>query len=214
MSTVPVARRDLLALVLAATCWGVGTVISKAALDEVPPLTLLPIQLAVSLVILGVLMRRQGISFRSEGSPLLGRLGLLNPGAAYALSLLGLATITASLSVLLWALEPLMILFLAGWFLHERITPSFIALSLVAVGGVAVILYDPAASSRPGDRRGPHPGGHRLLCGLLGDHAALDPRCAGDESGDPCAAGARAGLRARARRRGRRRRRRDLAVVA
>ena len=43
MSTVPVARRDLLALVLAAVCWGVGTVISKAALDEVPPLTLLPI---------------------------------------------------------------------------------------------------------------------------------------------------------------------------
>ena len=90
MSTVPVARRDLAALVLAATCWGVGTVISKAALDEVPPLTLLPIQLAASLAILGVLMRRQGISFRSEGSPLLGRLGLLNPGAAYALSLLGL----------------------------------------------------------------------------------------------------------------------------
>ena len=59
-------------------------------------------------------MRRQGISFRSEGSPLLGRLGLLNPGAAYALSLLGLTTITASLSVLLWALEPLMILFLAA----------------------------------------------------------------------------------------------------
>ena len=147
MATSPVARRDLIALVLAATCWGVGTVISKAALDEVPPLTLLPIQLAVSLVILGVLMRRQGISFRSDGSPLLGRLGLLNPGAAYALSLLGLATITASLSVLLWALEPLMILFLAGWFLHERITPSFIALSLVAVGGVAVILYDPAAST-------------------------------------------------------------------
>jgi probable blue pigment (indigoidine) exporter len=147
MSTSPVARRDVLALVLAAICWGVGTVISKAALDEVPPLTLLPIQLAVSLVILGVLMRRRGISFRSEGSPLLGRLGLLNPGAAYALSLLGLATITASLSVLLWALEPLMILFLAGWFLHERITSSFIALSLVAVGGVVVILYDPTAST-------------------------------------------------------------------
>ncbi len=61
-----VARRDLAALILAATCWGGGTVISKAALDEVPPLTLLPIQLAASLVILGVLMRRQGISFRSD----------------------------------------------------------------------------------------------------------------------------------------------------
>jgi len=142
-----VARRDLAALVLAATCWGVGTVISKAALAEVPPLTLLPIQLTASLVILGVLMRRQGISFRSGDSPLLGRLGLLNPGAAYALSLLGLTTITASLSVLLWALEPLLILVLAATFLHERITPAFIALSLTAVAGMVVIVYDPSSSS-------------------------------------------------------------------
>jgi len=142
-----IARRDLAALILAATCWGVGTVISKAALAEVPPLTLLPIQLAASLAILAVLMRRQKVSLRTEGSPLLGRLGLLNPGLAYALSLLGLTTITASLSVLLWALEPLMILFLAAWFLRERITPAFIVLSVVAVLGMAVIIYDPSSSS-------------------------------------------------------------------
>lgn len=146
MSRPSIARRDLVALILAATCWGVGTVISKAALDEVPPLTLLPIQLAASLTVLAVLMRRQGISFRS-GSPLLGRLGLLNPGLAYALSLLGLVTMTASLSVLLWALEPLMILVLAAWFLHERITPTFVVLSLLAVAGMVLVVYDPTASS-------------------------------------------------------------------
>lgn len=147
MSHPSVARRDVAALVLASACWGVGTVISKAALDEVPPLTLLPIQLSASLAVLAVLMRRQGISVRSHGSPLLGRLGLLNPGIAYALSLLGLTTITASLSVLLWALEPLMILVLAAWFLHERITPTFIVLSMLAVAGMVVIVYDPASSS-------------------------------------------------------------------
>lgn len=145
MSTIN--RRDLAALVLAATCWGVGTVISKAALAEVPPLTLLPIQLGASLVVLAVLMRRQGVSLRSEGSPLLGRLGLLNPGLAYALSLLGLTAITASLSVLLWALEPLMILFLAAWFLRERITATFVLLSILAVAGMVLVVYDPAATS-------------------------------------------------------------------
>ncbi len=83
MSRSSVAGRDLGALILAATCWGVGTVVSKAALDEVPPLTLLPIQLVASLGVLGVLMRRRRISFRSEGSRLLGRLGLLtHPSAA------------------------------------------------------------------------------------------------------------------------------------
>ena len=147
MSRSSVARRDLVALTLAATCWGVGTVVSKAALAEVPPLTLLPIQLAASLAVLGILMRRQGIAFRTEGSPLLGRLGLLNPGVAYALSLLGLTAITASLSVLLWALEPLMILFLAAWFLGERITPTFVVLSLIAVAGMVVIVYDPSTSN-------------------------------------------------------------------
>jgi len=146
MSRSSVARRDLAALILAATCWGVGTVISKAALDEVPPLTLLPIQLAASLAVLAVLMRHQGIPFRSGDPPLLGRLGLLNPGIAYALSLLGLATITASLSVLLWALEPLLILVLAGWFLRERITPTFVVLSLVAVAGMVIIVYEPSTS--------------------------------------------------------------------
>ena len=142
-----VARRDLAALVLAAICWGVGTVISKAALAEVPPLTLLPIQLGASLLVLAALMRRNGISFRTQGSPLLGRLGLLNPGMAYALSLLGLTAITASLSVLLWALEPMMILFLAAWFLHERITPAFVVLSGIAVAGMVLIVFDPSSTS-------------------------------------------------------------------
>ena len=145
MSRSSIARRDLAALILAATCWGVGTVISKAALKEIPPLTLFPIQLTVSLVLLAVLMRRQGIALRSEGVPLLGRLGLLNPGLAYALSLLGLTTITASLYVLLWTFEPLMILFLAAWFLRERITPAFVVLSGMAVAGMVVIVYDPSS---------------------------------------------------------------------
>ena len=147
MSRYSVTRRDLLSLVLAAVCWGAGTVVSKAALAEVPPLTLLPVQLAASLGVLAVLMRRRRIPFRSDAPPLLGRLGLLNPGVAYALSLLGLTTITASLSVLLWAFEPLMILGLAAWFLGERITPSFVGLSIAAVAGMALIVYDPSSST-------------------------------------------------------------------
>jgi drug/metabolite transporter (DMT)-like permease len=54
---------------------------------------------------------------------------VLNPGIAYALSLNGLVSITASLAVLLWALEPILILILASVFLGERITRTFIALT-------------------------------------------------------------------------------------
>jgi drug/metabolite transporter (DMT)-like permease len=139
--------RDLGALGLAATCWAIGTVVSKAALDEVPPLTLLPVQLAASLMVLVLLMRSRGIPLRSDGSPLLARLGLLNPGLAYALSLIGLTTITASLSVLLWALEPLLILFLAAWFLRERLTLTFVILSLIAFVGMGIVVFDPGAGT-------------------------------------------------------------------
>ena len=144
---MPIDRRDLGRLILAATCWGVGTVISKAALDEFAPLTLLAVQLGSSLIVLALLLRLQGSPLLAGAPTRLGRLGLLNPGLAYALSLLGLATITASLSVLLWALEPLLIMALAGIFLRERITSTFVALSFVAVAGMVVVLWDPGATS-------------------------------------------------------------------
>ena len=124
--------------------------VSKRAIDEIPPLTLLPIQLGASLATLAVLMRWRRVPFRDRStSPILGRLGLLNPGLAYALSLLGLASITASLSVMLWAIEPLLILFLAGWFLREQIAPSLVVLSLIAVGGMLLLIYEPAGGGSP-----------------------------------------------------------------
>lgn len=143
-------RRTVLALTLAAACWGFGTVVSKRAIDEIPPLTLLPIQLGASVAVLALLMRWRGLPFRDRAaSPVLGRLGVLNPGLAYALSLLGLVHISASLSVMLWAIEPLLILFLAAWFLHERVGPSLIGLSVVAVGGMLLVIYQPGSSGTP-----------------------------------------------------------------
>lgn len=138
-----IERRDLASLILAAVCWGLGTVVSKAALTEIPPVTLLAIQLASSLVVLTVLMRRQGIPLRGDAPRLLLRLGLLNPGLSYALGLVGLASITASVSVLLWALEPVMILFLAAVVLRERTTPMILVLSVAAMAGVGLVVYDP-----------------------------------------------------------------------
>jgi len=105
------------------------------------------IQLAASLVVLALLMRWRRLPFGDRtASPILGRLGVLNPGLAYALSLLGLVYISASLSVMLWAIEPLMILFLAGWFLHERSSPSLVVLSLVALAGMLLVIYQPGST--------------------------------------------------------------------
>jgi probable blue pigment (indigoidine) exporter len=150
VSVSSLARRDYLPLILAAACWGFGTVISKRAVAEIPPLTLLPIQLGSSLLLLAILMRSRGVPFCDPtSSPILGRLGVLNPGLAYALSLVGLVTMTASLSVMLWALEPLLILVLAAWLLRERITAGVVILSLIAVGGMLLVIYAPSGVGSP-----------------------------------------------------------------
>ena len=47
------------ALVAAAACWGLGTVASKQVVDDVAPLTLLPIQLAAGcILLLGISLAR------------------------------------------------------------------------------------------------------------------------------------------------------------
>jgi drug/metabolite transporter (DMT)-like permease len=142
--------RSAAALVLAAAAWGIGTVVSKRAVAEVQPLTVIAIQLAASVAILVILMRARGIPLRGDQPAVLGRLGILNPGIAYALSLLGLVTVSASLSVLVWALEPLLILALAMVVLRERVTLGFIAASIAAVAGSALVIGAPAGGELVG----------------------------------------------------------------
>ena len=138
---------EVLFLVAAAACWGIGTVASKQAVAEFPPLTLLAIQLATSVTFLAVLARARGEApSPSADGRRLSRLGLLNPGLAYALSLAGLTQISASLSVLLWASEPILILALAAFVLGERLGLSIIGSSGVAILGLVLVVFDPAAS--------------------------------------------------------------------
>ena len=97
--------------------------LSKQVLDRgVAPLTLLAVELAASalLLLLAMLLLRVRLT-SSPAMVMLAVLGVLNPGLAYALGLLGLVSITASMSVLLWATEPILIMLLAVLVLRERI---------------------------------------------------------------------------------------------
>ncbi|HET7030973.1 MAG TPA: DMT family transporter [Candidatus Limnocylindrales bacterium] len=141
---MPSSWRPFALLVLAAACWGTGTVLSKQAVAEVPPLVLLSAQLVVSVAVLGLAMARDRATIRGLDPRLIG-LGALNPGLAYALSLIGLTSISASLSVLLWAIEPILILLLASAVLRERPGGQVAGLSVLALGGLAVVLNAPAA---------------------------------------------------------------------
>lgn len=143
----PTAGQAVVALVAAAGCWGVGTVVSKQVVDDVAPLTLLPVQLAVScaFLLLVTLVRREPLIW-TPPMRRLAALGVLNPGIGYSLGLIGLTTITASMSVLLWALEPVLILLLATLVLRERIPPVLAVTLAVAIAGVLLVMYQPGAT--------------------------------------------------------------------
>lgn len=139
--------RSVLWLVAAAACWGSGTIASKRAVDEITPLALLAIQLAVSVAALAVLTSvRQGRLRWSPDLRRVGALGILNPGVSYLLSLLGLAQITASLSVLLWSAEPLLILTLAWCLLGERVTGLQAIAMVLACAGVVLVVFEGSTS--------------------------------------------------------------------
>ncbi len=127
-------------MVLAAACWGFATVMSKGVLDYVPPLTLLVVQLTVSIVCLWavVFVRRVRIPFDKQTFQA-ALTGLLEPGFAYTLSLVGLTMTTASMSTLIWDIEPIIIIGLAYVILHERLTRPLLTFSLLAILGVVLV---------------------------------------------------------------------------
>lgn len=143
--------RSALLLVAATAGWGCGTVLSKQVLDRgVAPLTLLAIELTASSLLL--LAGTVVLGSRPTWSANLGRLaalGVLNPGLAYALGLLGLVTIDASMSVLLWATEPILIMLLAVLVLRERVAAATVIAVAAALVGVLLVLYRPGASGDP-----------------------------------------------------------------
>src|SRR5271166_4980183 len=126
-------------LLVACAFWGGGTVLNKALLASLPPVTLLFLQLVPSVAALwsAMLLSRVRLPRASLLAPI-AALGLLNPGVAYTLSLMGLSRVSASVTTLLWASEPLMILLLAAALLREPL--SWRLSSLMAVGAVGVVL--------------------------------------------------------------------------
>jgi drug/metabolite transporter (DMT)-like permease len=130
----------IVSLTLASALWGIATVISKAVLASVPPITFLVIQLAPSATALWVLVLARGTHSRTwRGLFPLALLGLLNPGLSYTLSMLGLTQTTASVATLLWAAEPALIVVTAWLLLQETITPRFLIVTAAAACGVLLV---------------------------------------------------------------------------
>lgn len=149
------------ALLLVSSCalWGAATVFSRGLLSSIPPIALLVLQLAPSVMLLWLVVWLSGACMPPR-KVVLGHalLGLLNPGVSYTLSLMGLALISASVSSLLWAAEPLMIAGLAAMLLAEPVRARLLAVMLAGMAGVALVVGGGMSTAG-----GVHPAGVLLL---------------------------------------------------
>lgn len=138
------ARRSVLlaiaAMVLSAACWGSATVMTKGALDQVPPFTLLAIQLASSVAFLwlAAAVMRTRIALE-PGTARAAATGLLEPGLSYGLSVPGLALTTAANASIIGAAEPALII-LVAWALFRHRPGAWLALAvLMAMLGIVLV---------------------------------------------------------------------------
>jgi drug/metabolite transporter (DMT)-like permease len=128
------------AMILSAACWGFATVMTKGALRQIPPYTLLVIQLmaSISFLWLGVVITRNRVQL-DQKTLLAGATGLLEPGLAYGVGMPGLGLASAANASVIVATEPALIVLLAWWLLRERPSIRLLCAVLVAVCGVTLV---------------------------------------------------------------------------
>lgn len=139
---------------LAALCWGSATVMSKGALDRIPPIALLVIQLAGSLAFLWTLLLVRGVRADAIRDALrIAWLGLLEPGLAFVLALVGLVDTQAGIATLIVSSEAPMIAALSAVLLRERLSARFFVLSAAALTGLILAsgIRDATSGSVIGD---------------------------------------------------------------
>jgi drug/metabolite transporter (DMT)-like permease len=123
-----------------AACWGLGTVASRDLLGSIPPLELLVVQLAASVAALLLICAIHG-TWRAVDRRLAraSLAGILEPGAAYAVGLLGLSRTTASHAAVIGATEPLVVVALFWLVLGMRPSRRLFGCLVVATLGLALV---------------------------------------------------------------------------
>ncbi|MEP7453061.1 DMT family transporter [Phyllobacterium sp. SB3] len=139
ISKKPTRAIAVLAMVGSAACWGIATVMSRDVLNQISPPALLVIQLtaSVSFLLLMIIPERPSQYF---GKPLLraSLTGILEPGLAYTVGLIGLSWTTAGHSAVISSAEPIFILLL-GWLMFKQ-RPSRRLMGCIAMAFVGLLI--------------------------------------------------------------------------
>ncbi|WP_216324452.1 DMT family transporter [Deinococcus aestuarii] len=134
--TLPLGALALGALAVA--LWSSSTVVEKVLLESLPPITLLAWQLGISVTVLwgALLLGRRGVA---HGTWHLGWPGLVQPGLANLLLLLGLSLTSANTFSLLNSCETVFGLIFARALLGERVGRATAVLAGFATLGVILV---------------------------------------------------------------------------
>lgn len=135
------SKKGVAAATLASFCWGSATVMSKHALDDVSPVTLLALQLSASAVFLWlvILLMRIKVPRLKVLAPI-AILGLLEPGLAYLLGLIGLTDVSAGSATIIIASEAILIVIVSALLFRQIPTIMFTGLSVIAFTGIIMAL--------------------------------------------------------------------------
>lgn len=130
------------ALFAAFLCWGTQYVMSKIALETIPPVTLLLVRYAVAVPTLFILLKLRGKlkPVKRGDMKIVAAIGFTGYFASFCVQMLGIDRLSGSVSSLLGAMNPVFIPILAALFLKERLTAAKVACVAVSMVGVTVIV--------------------------------------------------------------------------
>lgn len=121
--------------------WGSVYVVSKYALETVPPITVLLIRYLLSVVLLAFICKKQGNSkLQKHHIKYFVLIGILGYFLSLVFQLLGTKLLDASLSSLINAMNPVSMSIFAVIFLKEKVTLPKIGSILLSIIGVYIIL--------------------------------------------------------------------------
>lgn len=135
-------RKHMIPLLGAFLCWGSLYVVSKLALETIPPVTVLALRYLVAIPALFLLLKVRGAlrPVRREHAVTLLAIGLLGYFLSFCLQMLGINRLSGSVSSLLGAMNPIFIPILAAVFLGEKLTKEKIGCVMISMVGVVLIV--------------------------------------------------------------------------
>ena len=122
--------------------WGSLYIVSKIALRDIPPVTLLALRYTVSIPALFLILKLRGAlaPLKKEDRGTVFAIGFTGYFASFCLQMLGINRLTGSVSSLLGAMNPIFIPILAAVFLKEKLTAAKVACVAVSMVGVVTIV--------------------------------------------------------------------------